>query len=1818
MNEQVDNQIVSLQFDNKNFEKNTKTSMKTLDKLKEKLNFKGAAKGLQDIEDASTKVRFETLANSIDTVKNKFSALDIMGVTALANLTNSAVNYGKRIVSSLIIDPVSTGFSEYETKIGAIQTILANTSSKGTKLEDVTKVLDELNTYADKTIYNFAEMTRNIGTFTAAGVDLKVSASAIQGISNLAAVSGSTSQQASTAMYQLSQAISSGTVRLQDWNSVVNAGMGGEKFQNALIATAREMVRTTGTYAYNVDELIMKNGSFRESLREGWLTADVLTQTLKKFTVEGAKEYGQTMMNAGEWTQATADALISMAQEMEDAATKVKTFSQLWDTLKESAQSGWAQTWEILVGDFEEAKATLTKISDLIGGIINASAEARNNLLQGWKDAGGRSDLVDSLFNIINGVISIIKPIKEAFREIFPPVTVEQLVGFTKGLKALTEKLILGESASNKLKSTFKGLFSVLDIIFTIVKKVASGVKTLLSNFKGLGSGVLKVTGSLGDWLNRLRESVHETDIFGKAIDKITSFLQKAIDKIKEFTSSIKSKFKTPGFEEFLNVMKVIWNFIQKICGKIVELGSKIGSALATAFRSGDIKAGLDLFNGGVLTAILFGLKKFINNISESFENVGGFLENIKGVLGEVRGALKAWQTDLKANALLKLAIAIGILAASILLIAAIDPKKMGSSLSAITVLFIDLMGAMAVFNKIGGGPKGAIKGIAFMLAMSVAVLILSSALKKVANLDQEEIKTGLIGIAGLTAIVVAFAKIMSKNSGKIAKGSTSLVIFAFSIKILASVCKELASLSWNDLKKGLLGVGVLMGEVAVFLALAKMDKKAFKTALGIVALSVAIKILASACKDFASLNVDELKRGLLGIGALLLEISIFTQLTDKTKIMSTGIALIAIGAAMKIFASAVKDLASLSWDEIGRGIIGIAGALFSVSLALNLMPKNMISMGVGLVIISSAMKILASALKDFSEIGRGLAVLGGSIAILAIGLNTMKGTLGASAALLVATSSLAMLALVLKSLGSMSWESIGRGLVSLAGALTIIGVAGLVLKPLIPTILSLSAALALFGLACAAIGAGVALFAAGLGALATMTAASATAIVAALTIIITGIANLIPVIIMKIGEGIVELCRVIGNSTVAIGEALTAVVLTLVDVLVKCTPVLADGALKLLVGLLEALVAYTPQIVDSLFAFLIGVLEGVARNLPALIQAVVDIFMSLFSGVIDVLSNIDPETFIQGVASVGLLAGIMAALSAVAALVPGAMIGVLGMGTVIAELALVLAAIGALSQIPGLNWLIGEGGVLLENIGTAIGKFIGGLIGGVAEGASAALPQIGASLSAFMTNVTPFITGVKMVDESVLAGAGILAASIALLTAADLINSIAGFISGGSSFAQMGSDLSSFMTNAMPFILGAKLIDPDTMSGVKSLVEVLLLLTSAKILDGLTSWFSGGVSLADFGKELASFGPYMAAYAESVAGIDSETVVASANAAKALSEMASNLPNSGGVVGWFAGENDLDTFGTQLESFGKGLKKYSAAVSGINVEAINISVNATKSLSKMASDLPNVGGVVSWFAGDNDMGTFGGQLASYGSSLKKYSNVVAGLDAGSIDASVKATKSISELASSLPNSGGIVSWFTGDNDIGKFGESLSEFGKSIKKYSEELSYIDVSKLIKITDSLEKMINIIKNLSIASIDWDSIKTNVVSEAINLLSDSIFEITNAINEGMEITPVVKPVLDLSNIRQGASLIPSMLNTQPALGTLSKVGYISSNMSRNSQNGNSDVVAAIDKLRESLGDIGNDTYNINGITYNDDSAIADAIKTIIRAINIERRS
>ena len=400
MSKTIDEKVVEMRFDNRQFESGVQTSMSTLEKLKRSLNLDGAAKGLESVNAAAKNCDMSGISKGVETIKARFSALQVAGVTAMANIANSAVNAGKRLVSAFTVEPIKAGFQEYETQMNSVQTILANTQKEHTNVKIVNKALDELNTYADKTIYNFTEMTRNIGTFTAAGVKLKPSVSAIKGIANLAAVSGSTSQQASVAMYQLSQALASGTVKLQDWNSVVNAGMGGKVFQDALIRTS-EHLKTGAKSA------IKAKGSFRESLKEGWLTTKVLTQTLDQFSTaaDTEKEYEAAVKKFVKqgYSKKQAKQMADMAKTAGEAATKVKTFTQLIDTLKEAAGSGWTTTWRLIIGDFEEAKGLWTNVSDKLGDMINKSSEARNNMVKGWAKGGGRDALIDAVSNAFEG-----------------------------------------------------------------------------------------------------------------------------------------------------------------------------------------------------------------------------------------------------------------------------------------------------------------------------------------------------------------------------------------------------------------------------------------------------------------------------------------------------------------------------------------------------------------------------------------------------------------------------------------------------------------------------------------------------------------------------------------------------------------------------------------------------------------------------------------------------------------------------------------------------------------------------------------------------------------------------------------------------------------------------------------------------------------------------------------------------------------------------------------------------------------------------------------------------------------------------------------------------------------------------------------------------------------------------------------------------------------------------------------------------------------------------------------------------------------------
>lgn len=1223
MSKSIDERIVDMQFNNRQFESGVKESLGSLDRLKKGLNLDGASKSLTGLGEAGKRFSLAGIAEGVDTIAGKFTTLGIIGVTALQNIVNSAVNFGKRIVSALTIDPIITGFSEYELKMGAIQTIMAGT---GATLDEVNKKLNELNTYSDKTIYSFSDMTKNIGKFTNAGVSLNKSVGAIQGISNAAALSGANADEASRAMYNFAQAISSGFVKLIDWKSIELANMATVEFKNQLIAgaVAAGTLKDAGNGLYQTYKgtLISATQGFNDSLQDQWMTSNVLIDVLGKYSDE------------------TTD----IGKRAFAAAQDIKTLTQMYDTLKEAAQSGWAQSWEIIAGDFEEGKTLYTQLGAAIGGMIQRSADARNAMLQFWKDNGGRTALIESFKNAFGALNQVLTPIREAFQQLFPPLTGERLVEMTNALKAFTEKLKVGEETINNIRRTFAGFFAILSIGKQAISAIVGGIVRLFKILAPGAGSFLGFTAGVGDWLVSLDAAIKKGDIFNKAIQKIADVIEWVADKVgkgisaiidfftgfgsvdlsgvESFTEKIRIRFE-PFSALFEGIGKIFSNTVEilkKVAPLFYKLASMIGKGIMSlqerilgALDKGSFSSILDIINTGLFGTLILGIRKFVNSMSKV---TGGF----SGILNGVKGSLEAWQSSLKAGILLKIAIAIGILAVSLALLASIDSNKLTGALAAITTLFIELFGAMAIFSKImaGSGLKGMTGVSIAMIGVSIAVLILSSALAKLAGLSWDEIEKGLIAVGALMGMLVLTAKLLSANTGSMIKGATGFILFAVAINILASAVKKLGEIDIVSLGKGLLAVGILMTELALFMKATDINKMGITKGLGILLLATAMTVLASAVKKLSEIDLGALTKGLSAMGVILLELGLFINATpDAKRVISTAIGLVILGAAMLIFASAIEKMGSLSLEQIGKGLLTMAGALTAIVIALQFMPKNMIIIGIGMIGIATALLILANALDTmggmtWGEIAKGLVVLAGSLTIIAIAMLFMRTALPGAAALLVVSVALTILSKVLQTLGSMSLAEIGKVLLAMAGIFVILGVAGLVLGPLVPVLLGLAAAVALLGVGLLAIGAGLLLFSMGLTALAVAGAAGTAALVA----IVTALIGLIPFLLEQIGYAIIAFAGVIIEGMPVILEAIGALFAGIIKLLGELTPPLILTVLNFILELLTKLVEYVPKFVDAGMKIIIGFLQGIAKNITGVVKAGIDIILNFLEGI--------------------------------------------------------------------------------------------------------------------------------------------------------------------------------------------------------------------------------------------------------------------------------------------------------------------------------------------------------------------------------------------------------------------------------------------------------------------------------------------------------------------------------------------------------------------------------------------------------------------------
>ena len=1731
MSNVIDERILSMKFDNKQFESGVATSMNTLDKLKQKLNLKGAAEGLQNVSSAVKNINFSGVSSGIETVQAKFSAMEVVAMTAISRITNSVITLGKRLASAVTIDPIRDGFREYETQMNAVQTILANTQKEGTNVKIVNAALDELNHYADKTIYNFTEMTRNIGTFTAAGVKLDASVSAIKGIANLAAVSGSTSQQASTAMYQLSQALASGTIRLMDWNSVVNAGMGGQVFQDALIRTSEHL--QTGAKA-----AIAAKGSFRESLQTGWLTAEVLTQTLDQFATaaETQEEYEAAVKKfvSQGYTQEEAKQMADMAKTANEAATKVKTFTQLIDTLKEALGSGWTETWRTIIGDFEEARTLWTSVSDVLNKMINDSSDARNKIVHEWADLGGRTKLIEGFSNIFKGLVSIVTPIKEAFRDIFPPTTAKQLLNLTEGFKSLTEKIKIGDETADKLKRTFKGLFSVVDMVKKAFELVATTIGKVFSSgaFGSVVDIILSITAAIGDMFTSLNEGFNTSGIassLGKMVSDIAGVLKGAASHISSFGDVL-----SQVGQGISKVLTGIWDSITKVFGWISDNVSM-----------GDVLAGI--LGGGIIKSVS-SFTDLFDTITDTINNIFGgdgkpsVAKKISAFLGEISTALRAFTTGVKVSSLVAIAGALGILAASLKSIASLDPADITKSVIAIGAMFLMLncsfkfiSDAIASFKG-----KGLIKMGVSVMALAKAIDILASAMQKLAKIDEYNLAKSLLALAVSMKILTKGFESISMAPIPIST-SIALIALAESCKVLGDALQKFSGLSWDEIARGLTGMGGALAEFMI--AFKIMDK--FKssgselalTSAGILIAAQAMKPIADALGQIGALSWEEIGRGLVGMSGAIGELVIALKVMDGfenvggfTSILAGGALLIAVQALGPI-GKALEQIGALSWEEISKGLVGIGVALGEFVGVLQVLDgfENVggftsILGSAALLIAVQSLKPIAEALQDigsmsWEEIGRGLAGMGGALAELGTAsgltgvLTGFAGLIGAGT-ITLASQGLGEIADALQKFGSMSWDEIKRGLSAMQDALGEVALGGLMN--------SLS----------------------GFGA-----------------------------------DAIAKVAKPLGDLAESVNKWSSV---TVPDNLGSMLTSLADGVLEFTLGGLGA-----------------GALATVAKPLGDLAKSV-----QAWSGV-SVPENLGTQ--------IGSLASGINKFWAS------------GMGA--DALATFAKPLGDLADSIK-KW---SGITVPEGIGNTFGSIADGLkkfswlfvAGWSLSTLTGPLSDLAGSIQKWSGITVPegigntfgsIADGLKKFSWLFVAGWSLSTLVYPLKDLVEAMKSMTGLSIPENIGTQLGSVADGLKKFSWLFLAGWSL---GSLTGpLGELVDSMNKMKNLSVPENIETQLE---SVANGIKKFSSIGDISA-------GVEATKTVASA--IKSLSGT-----NFSAIV------SGLETLGSSFGNFAKSAQSLSGVGNVIVNNLVTPIKNAAKQLSSVGSNIVNsISQGISGASGNLKTAMNGvlstltstaksknGEFKSTGAKMS--SNLASGIKSGKASVNSAVTSTVSGAASKLRsyyssfNSAGsyLAQGFANGIRSGSFAASIAASAMAEAAAAAARKKLAEHSPSKVGYKIGDFFGIGFTNGIANnfVDSSRAGTKMADNAKEALVNAVSKMSNILDSDVDVQPVITPVLDLSNVTSGAASITSLLGGTQSVGVRSNLNAINTAMKLNQNGQNDDIISAIDKLRKELGNLNSgDTYSINGVYASDDD-IVDAIKTIVRAVKVERR-
>ena len=979
----VDDRVVNLNFNNKQFQDAAAQSMSTLDKLKQSLNFSSSNKGMNNLAASVKGVHMDPLATSVEGVSAKFLALATVGVTSLATITNMAVSAGLSITKSLTIAPIGAGFSEYELKMGAIQTIMAGS---GESLAVVNKKLNELNEYSDRTIYSFANMTQNIGKFTNAGLSLDTSVAAIQGIANVAAVSGANADEASRAMYNFAQALSKGSVALIDWKSIEFANMATVEFKTNLLNAAV----ATGTLTKKGDQYLTKKGTlisatkgFNDSLSEEWLTTKALTDTLE--------DYASTTTKIGKKANA--------------AAQDVKTWSQLLSTLQESAGSGWSESFEIIFGNLEEAKSLWTNLNNVIGGFIKSSSDSRNFFLNFFKWAGG--------FKAIGGAIkSWIAPIIQAWKDIFPPEASRMMQDISYNIRNFFKAITLNAGQMQHLREAFQGFFSILSIGKTIIKGVFGFLKDMFGLFTAgapaAGGGLLALAGHIGQSITAFKNFLTATNAVPAFFDRLSNAVGPTVVKIREFVNTVASAVggalgKLPDLlnnlrgaatnadqqgltpmQKTINFLKAAWDALVISAQKVVDFFKNVGQVIGDAF-SGIGESGGDpgqsivdkivhafqnvnwanIFKATIavaLMAMIVNVTRFIMatiNVVKNIVKAGdSFIEFVDG-LG---GMLKTLQKNVQSTIILKIALAILLLAISLKILAGIPLEDLVKGLAVIYILFEML----DTFSKeLGKSEKKLYTGASALIYMAAALLILAKAVQIFGEMPLGILVQGGIAVAVAIGILTAAVYAMP-NAEYVAKAGMSMIFMALAMNIIAKAVLAFGMMDMEVLGKGIWHMGAVLGILTAAVYAMPNAQYVAKAGAAMILMALAMNLIIIPIKSLGSMDLEKLAQGLWSMGAVLGMMVASLYLMSSPGVFAGAAGMVLAAGSLLILAGVLKILGGMSIQELGIALLAIVAVLLVIGVVAG---------------------VIAPAIPAIYALGIAIMILGAGFALLGIGL---------------------------------------------------------------------------------------------------------------------------------------------------------------------------------------------------------------------------------------------------------------------------------------------------------------------------------------------------------------------------------------------------------------------------------------------------------------------------------------------------------------------------------------------------------------------------------------------------------------------------------------------------------------------------------------------------------------------------------------------------------------------------------------------------------------------------------------------------------------